>query len=239
MWTKSAVLLAVAIFLLTLLVRLPAALLPSLLPKNVLCLSPSGTLWQGECGALRSGEIELANVRWSLHPLELLRARVTLDVQSDDARTAGSAQLTLRSGGEIDVRDLRGTVPMPGPLSPLPSGWSGELELAIDQASIRNGHPTTIVGVITARQLHSERPPTDLGSYELRFAGTPMLGTLRDLEGPLSLQGQVQLSANGSYELNGSLAAHDDANPDLQQMLRLFGAPDAQGRRQFSLAGTL
>jgi len=245
---KSALLLAAAIFLLTLLVRLPAAALTWLLPAGVQCLSPSGTLWQGECTDLRTPDVELAGVRWSLHAWSLLRARAALDVQSDDARTSGSAHLTLHPGGGIDIQTLQGTALMPGPLSPLPAGWSGELELAIAQASLRNGHISSLQGVITARRLHSERPTAELGSFELRFPGagtaaespgSPMVGALRDLEGPLSLQATITLTPDGAYELEGSLATRADASVELQQLTQMLGPADAQGRRPFSLAGTL
>src|ERR1035441_7139297 len=95
---KSAIFLAAAIFLLTVLVRLPAGVLPLLLPAEVHCQAPTGTLWQGSCGELRSGAVTLSGVRWTLHPLALLRARLLIDVQSDDTRAAGRAQLALQIG---------------------------------------------------------------------------------------------------------------------------------------------
>ncbi len=245
---KSALLLAAAMFLLTVLVRLPAAALSWLLPANVQCLSPSGTLWQGECTELRMPNLELAGVRWSLHAWSLLRARASFDLQSDDPRATGSTHLTLHPDGDMDLDALQATVPMPGPFSPLPPGWSGQLALDVAQASLRNSHIASLEGVITARQLHSEQPTADLGSFELRFPGngtaaesrsSPMIGALRDLEGPLSVQATVTLTPNGAYELEGSLAARPDAAAELQQLLQMLGPADAQGRRPFSLAGTL
>ena len=65
------------------------------------------------------------------------------------------------------------------------------------------------------------------------------MGRLRDIDGPLSLQGQARLSSDGSYEFSGTVATHGGASPDLQQALQLLGPPNAQGRYEFSLAGTL
>jgi len=62
---------------------------------------------------------------------------------------------------------------------------------------------------------------------------------LHDLDGPLSLQGRLQLSAAGSYELDGTVAMRDASNAGLQQMLQLLGPADVQGRYGFSVAGTL
>jgi hypothetical protein len=49
----------------------------------------------------------------------------------------------------------------------------------------------------------------------------------------------LQLSAAGSYELDGTVAMRDASNAGLQQMLQLLGPADAQGRYAFSVAGTL
>jgi Type II secretion system (T2SS), protein N len=243
---KSAILLMAAIFVITVLVRLPAGVLPLLLPASVHCQSPSGTLWQGSCRELGSGTLALSDVRWTLHPLALLRAHLLLDLQSDDARAAGQAQLALHGNGDLQIQGLNATLPLQGGLSALPPGWSGALQLAIDQASVQGGKLTAMAGTITARQLHSENPPAELGSFQLQFpsrdgtgAATPIMGTLRDLEGPLSLQGQLQLLSTGAYELSGTVAARDSSSADLRQMLQLLGPPDAQGRHTFSLAGTL
>jgi hypothetical protein len=241
---KSAILLVAAIFAITVLVRLPAGVLPLLLPASIHCQSPTGTLWHGSCRELSSGALALSDVRWGLHPLALLRAHLLVDVQSDDARAAGQAQLMLHGNGDLQIQALNASLRLQGGLSALPPGWSGALQLAIDQASMQGGYLTAIEGVITVRQLHSDNPPAELGSFQLQFPGrestgaAPMLGTLRDLEGPLSLQGQLQLLPSGAYELSGTVAARDSSSADLQQMLQLLGPLDAQGRHTFSLAGT-
>jgi len=243
MSARSAILLVVAVFALTLLVRLPADVLSWLLPRSVACVSPAGTLWHGGCAEVRSGSLALADVRWTLHPLSLLRARAQLDVQSNDPRARGSAQLTLHFNGDLDLAALNASLPLESGIAPLPAGWSGVLDLGIDQASVRSGHVAAVLGTLTARSLHMDHPDVDLGSFELKFptspAGdAPMLGTLRDLGGPLSLEGQLQLRRDGNYELDGSVAPRDASSANLQQVLNLLGPPDAAGRHAVSLAGT-
>jgi hypothetical protein len=53
------------------------------------------------------------------------------------------------------------------------------------------------------------------------------------------VSGLLQLSPSGAYDLEGSVAPRPGASADLTQTLQLLGAPDAQGRRPFSLAGSL
>ena len=182
MSAKSAILLAAAIFLLTVLVRLPAAVLTLFLPDTVHCQAPAGTLWRGACGELRSGPLALSDVRWVLHPLALLHAQLSADIDSEDARANGRAQIKLRSNGDLEVRALNATLPLQGGLQGLmPVGWSGTLELAIEQASIHGDHLAAVQGVITVQRLHRDQPAADLGGFELKFINPePMTGNLRD-----------------------------------------------------------
>ena len=49
----------------------------------------------------------------------------------------------------------------------------------------------------------------------------------------------LQLARTGSYELEGSVAPKPDSGAELTQVLQMLGPPDAQGRRAFSIGGTL
>ena len=243
MSARTAILLVAAVFALTLLIRLPAAVLGWLLPRSVACESPAGTLWRGSCADVRSGALELADVDWRLHPLSLLRAQAALDVDSNDPRARGNGHVTLHANGDLDMTTLNASLPLEGGLLPVPAGWSGVLGVDIDQASVRGGHVTALQGRLTARSLRMSHPDADLGSFELNFptapvGDQPMSGTLRDLGGPLSLSGQLQLRRDGSYELDGILAPRDTSSAELQQLLNLLGPPDADGRRAVSFAGT-
>jgi general secretion pathway protein N len=245
---KTAISLAIAIFAITVLSQLPAAVLPWLLPATINCETPSGTLWEGACAQLHSGAWELTDVHWTLHPAALLRAQLSADLLSTDPRATGQTRATLHLNGLLELERLDARVPLQGGASMLPSGWSGLLELNVERASLRGGRLNALQGRIVLRQLHSEQPTADLGSFELDVPApaaessgpsTPIVGQLRDLEGPLSVQGQLRLSSEGAYELSGTLAPRGDASPDLRQALQLLGPPDAQGRYPLSLAGTL
>jgi hypothetical protein len=48
----------------------------------------------------------------------------------------------------------------------------------------------------------------------------------------------VQYTAQGGYEINGTVMARADATPELSRAIEALGAVDAAGRRPFSLAGT-
>jgi hypothetical protein len=240
---RAALILAVAAFVVTLLVRLPARALLPLLPPDVACAAPDGTVWHGSCGQLRVGTLSVSDLSWVLHPAALWRLRIVADLESRDPQALGRGQVELARNGDLAVTALAATLSLPSGSGPIPAGASGTLLLAIDSARIQGGHLIAIQGKIDLQQLHIEQPPADLGSFELKFAppngAAPMLGQLTDLNGPLSVVGLLQLSPTGSYELEGSIAPRPGAGEDLTQMLQLLGPPDTQGRRTFSLAGSL
>jgi hypothetical protein len=233
----------VVVFLITLLVRLPARALLMLLPSDVTCAEPGGTIWSGSCGELRAGAFAASGLTWTLHPAALLRLHAAADLASPDPRASGQAQVELALNGDVAITALQADLAIPVGVGIFPAGSSGRVQLAVDSARIEGGHLVALQGKVELQQLHIANPPADLGSFELRFAppgqGTAMVGELRDLNGPLSVVGILQLTRTGGYDLEGSVAPRAGASDDLTQVLQLLGPPDAQNRRAFSLAGSL
>jgi hypothetical protein len=240
---RAALILAAAVFVITLLVRLPARALLALLPADVSCTLPAGTVWSGSCGQLRVATVEVSSLSWVVHPAALLRLRLAADVTSQDPAANGHAQLELAPNGNLEITALAANVALPAGSGPLPAGTSGTLQLAIGSARIQDRHLVALLGRIDLQSLHIENPPADLGSFELQFAppsaGAAMTGQLRDLNGPLAVSGVLQVSPAGVYDLEGTVTPRTGASADLTQALQLLGPPDAQGRRALSLAGSL
>ena len=244
MSTTRALLLAVLVFVATLLARLPARVLLPLLPAGISCEAPSGTVWRGACGELRVPKLSLMAISWVVHPAALLRLQLSANVASDDPRAVARAAVVLSHGERMQLRDVNAQLPLQNGLPGVfPSGLSGQLQVAIDAATFAQGQLLALQGAVRVLQLRSESQAADLGSFELLFpaapAGTPIDGQLRDLGGPLAVSGQLRLMRAGGYDLSGYVAARPQASADVVQALQLLGPPDAQGRRMFSLAGSL
>jgi len=241
---RWALILAAVLFLLTLLVRLPARLLLSYLPPDVICDDPGGTVWHGSCGQVRSEGLSIAGVSWIVHPAALLSLKLSADLSSADPNAGGSASIEATRNGDVSISALRATLPLAAGSLFLPAGSSATLVLALPSASIHHEHLVAAQGTVDLQQLHLAKPVADLGSYELQFAPSSsesiIGGQLRDLEGPLAVNGMLRLQPNGAYDIDGTVAARSSASDDLNKALQLFlGPPDAQGQHTFSLAGTL
>jgi hypothetical protein len=240
---RAALILAAIAFLVTLLMRLPARTLLRLLPPEVTCVAPTGTVWSGACGQLRVGEAAISGLSWTLHPGALLSLRLAADLASPDPQANGHAQVQLAHNGTLAITALAATVALPGDAAVVPAGISGSMQLAIDSARIEDGHLVAMQGRIELLQIHIDNPQADLGSFELQFVPPTqppaMLAQLRDLNGPLSVAGVLQLLPTGIYQLDGSVTAKPGTSAELTQKLQMLGPPDYQGRQTFSVAGSL
>jgi general secretion pathway protein N len=240
---RAALILVAITFLVTLLMRLPARTLLPLLPANVSCAAPTGTVWSGACGQLHVGGLALSGLSWALHPAALLRLHLMADLASPDPQASGHAQVDLARNGNLAITALAATVALPGDAAVVPAGVSGSMQLAIDSARVEDRRLVALQGTIDLLQIHIDNPQADVGSFELQF-GPPtqppiMVAQLRDLNGPLSVTGALQLSPAGSYQLDGSVTPKPGTSAELTQKLQMLGPADAQGRHAFSIAGSL
>lgn len=240
---RIALVLAAIVFVVTLLLRLPASLLVSHLPADVACEDVSGTVWHGTCGQLSSDGLKVAGLSWRLHPLALLGLALSADLASAEPGAGGSASVVLTRSGDASITDLQATLPMPVGSQLLPAGSSATLVLSLPSVKLHNAHLTSIEGSIQIQHVHLSNPVTELGSYQLQLlpatSGSTTEGQLHDLDGPLQVSAQLRLQPTGEYEINGTVTARSSANEDLNKALQNLGPADAQGQRTFSLAGSL
>jgi general secretion pathway protein N len=239
------ILAGVAAFAITLLAALPARLITPLLPANVTVGLLDGTLWHGSTDSLAVNGRQLGGVQWRLLPLHLFRGRLALDLSLN--RTDGQArgQLAMGLGGRVEARNLNARLPLSalgGGIAP--ARWSGTVDAKLARLALRPGTVPEIEGVIEAHNLQA--PPPDgavIGNYRVTFDAASaqkdqLVGRLQDLEGPMQVTGTVTLGADRSYVVDGMVATRAGASQSVTRTLQYLGAPDAQGRRPFSVAGT-
>jgi general secretion pathway protein N len=236
-------LLGVIVFAAVVIARLPAEwIIPTRAAKS--CITLEGSLWSGTCTGLVLSGTPVGDVSWSLEPLRLLTGRLAAHVNiAHGTGATASADVELGWGGAITARHLLGEAPLDAGLLPgIPRTLHGSAHADLALAQVRNGVITELEGRIEARNLEdrSGGGDTRLGSYLVTFpgGGGPPTGKLRDLEGPLALEGTLRLTPEPGFELEGQIAPRSDAPPELVNNIRFLGTPDASGRRPFTLSGT-
>lgn len=232
------------LFAVVVLVRLPAAWVVPALPASFDCESPTGTLWNGHCNTFRAGTLSLANLSWELLPGELLHAKLGVRARVQDPALQASGKALIGLQGRVQGYDLVARLGLPSPLAPgIPAGWSGVAELNVPRFVSQGTVLESAQGTLQLRDVRQARPAIEYGGFEWRVADTPLSegqlrGVVRDLGGPLKLQGTLSVGLQGSFDLNVRVAAAPSAAEALEQSLQQLGAPDAQGYRSLLAAGT-
>jgi general secretion pathway protein N len=236
-------LLAAVAFVVIVLARMPAAWVAPPRGPQWACATIDGSLWNGTCAGLTVSGTPLGDLTWELHPLRLVTGRLAAHLTLNHGPAdAAAADVELTFGQRLTARNVVADLPLdPALLSSLPANLHGRAHVELALAEVHHGIIRQLKGRIEARNLEERSGNnTPLGSYSVSFpggSGDPV-GTLRDLEGPLALEGTLRLTPAPGFELEGVIAARQGAPPELVNSLRFLGSPDATGRRPFSLSGT-
>ena len=235
-------LLAAAAFVAIVLARMPAAWVLPARGAQWACASIDGSLWGGICAGLTVSGTPLGDMSWELHPLRLLSGRLAAHLTLSHGPGDAAADVELTFGQRLTARNVLADLPLdPALLPSVPANLHGRAHLELALVEVQRGVIRQLQGRIDARNLEERSGNnTPLGSYSVSFpggSGDPV-GTLRDLEGPLALEGTLRLTPAPGFELEGVIAARHGAPPELVNSLRFLGSPDATGRRPFSLSGT-
>jgi general secretion pathway protein N len=238
--------LGIGAFLLFALVTLPARVVLSLFdPPGVSVSGVSGTIWNGRAQAVRAGNTHVGSVEWKLNILTLFTGKLGADVKV--TRSDGFAQASVAmSGSRVALRGLNASLPLSAlPQNVVRGSWTGAATLRFDQLALENSWPVAANGTIeVANLVGPANRPADLGGYKVVFADGAateegLRGALSDTGGPFAVNGTIDLKKDRSYLLQGLIATRPNAPKDMARTLEILGAPDAQGRRQFSIEGTM
>lgn len=229
-------------FVAILLARMPAAWVIPATGAWGSCASVEGTLWGGVCEGLRVRGRPVGEVSWQLHPLRLLAGELAAHIGVARAESTLAADVELGFGGSVTLRNVLADVVLDPALIPeLATHLHGRAHVDLALARVEHGVITELQGRIEARDLEDRAGmPTPLGSYALTFPGGSgeQVGKLRDFDGPLAVEGTLRLTRQGGYVLEGLVAPRSGAAPEIVNSIRFLGAPDAAGRRPFSVEGT-
>lgn len=242
--TLTIIVLGVLAFAAILLARLPASWLLPTRGSTFSCSSVAGSLWRGYCGGLRVQGASLGDLTWRLQPARLLSGRIAAHIDLEHPpTTAARGDVEIGLGGTVVARNLTASLPLDPRLLPaVPPTLTGTLQVDLAFAEVtRKGVVKALEGRIEAMNLvDSGGYVTPLGSYAVTFPGgtAEPTGQVRDLGGPLAVEGELHLTPQPGYDLSGYVTPRASATPPLVNAIQILGSPDAQGRRQFGMSGT-
>jgi general secretion pathway protein N len=236
----------VAAFIVCLVAMMPAQQLARRLPEGVELGGVDGTIWSGRARSLAVNGRPLGGLQWSCRPWPLLVLEWSCSAVLKPQGGEVAGDLSGDFGQEVVGEDIRGRLPIAAFEGiATPRGWTGDLELDVAEIRLAGRRPTAASGTLVLRALHAPGAGGQaLGDFELvvgegTVGSESLNGRLRDLGGPLQVRGSVELDPNGRYLLTGDAAPGPGAGPAIFDTLSFLGPPDRQGRRPFTIEGTL
>jgi hypothetical protein len=244
--------LGVAALLAFVIVTLPASLVAGRVDKlGITAVAWSGSVWSGVASGIAWRGAALGDLRWRIAPLALLRGRLGAHVQLTRPDGGLEADVLASPSGALSIAnakvDLR-VESLSGLPVGLPKGWRGRLQASVSQLVVEKGWPVKVDGTIDLDTLTAPPPRNaSIGSYHAvlpdpkapQGAAPGISARIADKEGPFAVDGRLTLDAGRNFLLEGTLAPRGDTPPALRRSLELLGPADAEGRRPFSVSGTL
>ena len=239
---RRSIILAATCFVLVLILRFPARWISPLLPRGVHCQQLDGSAWSGTCSGFTNGVASLGDLSWELHPLQLLRGRLGLHVDLVKQADYMRGNVALGFGGAVDATDVSFDIPLNSAVvSSLPAGAHARLSGKLARVNWTGKFLSGLEGELDVQDFVGSQGAV-FGSYQALFAPKAAnalpTGVVHDSGGPLALDATLQFNHDPGYLLEGRIAARPSASPDIADLLKYFGSPDASGRRPFSLTGT-
>lgn len=235
-------------YLLFLIATIPASMLFRFAHNQILAGAVSGTVWHGKAGTLQAGVLNLGDAEWTLHVLPLFTGHIVADVKLTQPKGFAQGKVNVSLSGQIKLSKFSASLPFDSIMGSggLPGGWNGTAQIKMDELVLKNNWPTIAKGTVDAIDVTGPvTDPADIGNYRITFPAegsspSPLSGDIRDLDGAaIGVSGKLILNPNRSYQLNTLVATRPNTPDSIAQGMKYLGDPDAEGRRPFTVSGTM
>ncbi|QSX33508.1 type II secretion system protein N [Shewanella avicenniae] len=246
----AKVVIAVLLYLVFLLVLLPARVVVALapLPQGVAISGVSGSVWQGRADTVVADGRQFDQLQWQLSPWGLLSGRANVDFQlgNASAEVSGKGALSIGSS-DIKVSGLK----MDAPVSflvgkqrlPFKTVARGDVSVFVQQFVQGSPWCEQLEGkaFLNSIGITNQFGQYPLGDIELSLQcvnGQIQLAT-DDEKNKLGIAGTLQLQDQMRYQLNGRMKLTAEQPADLQKALPLLGKADNNGFYPLKFSGKL
>ncbi|WP_137224665.1 MULTISPECIES: type II secretion system protein N [Shewanella] len=246
----SKIVIGVIIYLVFLLVYLPANWLVSIapLPSNVAISGAEGTLWQGKAALITIDKKQIEQVSWKLSPWGLLAGKANIDINVGSRATPvngkGSISWSLSGLSAKNIRiDLPDSFLLADARLPFKTKIDGDVSLMVE--ALKQGEPwcEQLNGKLF---LNNTNVKNQYGVYPL---GNIALG-LSCLDGQLQiatdetqnvlgLTGTATLGESNLVKVSAKIKPTDAQPKDLRDSLSFLGRQDSQGYYPINYQGVV
>jgi len=249
MKVKIAIL-VVLVYLTTLIVKLPAAIVVDWLPLNGINIkNASGTIWQGQAREVQvNRKLSLENVKWDISLMDLLTLNLAGDVSFYNGPDAMSGKGFISYGLagtkasnvilDLSARELLTFIPMR-----LPVKIEGEFSAVIKEFVQGQPYCQQLQGNVLWQNavVNSQlgRINLDSSTIELGCDDGDVTAFVSQESEELTTALDITLSEGGVYKLNGEIQGTDKLAPSVAKSLNWIGPKNASGATTVTFSGQL
>ncbi|MES9827727.1 MAG: type II secretion system protein N [Candidatus Thiodiazotropha sp.] len=204
-----------------------------------------GSLWRGKIEAINYKGVPLDKIKWRFAPSGLLLGRISFDLELRHMNNKVDANVA-RSLGGIQLKNVEGQLPasMITDMTDLNQiSVEGDVELNLSHVDIETERVTSAEGEIIwlnpallrpfslkEGNLKADVTTDDNGNININ---------INDLGGGTSVDGELSLSNEGNYILNGAIKPGAGSDPGLSSALKAVAKSQPDGSYRFSFSGSL
>lgn len=240
---RRLIVIAVAILLLGLIVKLPARVAYQIADVPGVAVSGlHGSVWSGSAREASLGSIYLRDVNWRLKPAGLFGGALSYHVEATPASGFLRTDVSVGADGAIHLSDLQAALPLAmfAPATGI-DGLAGNASARMERVEIIDGLAVAADGTFEVADLVVPLiSRASLGGYKADFFTQEdgIVASIEDTDGVVDLAGSVQLSADRYFQFVAQVVAKSNTPKALRQRLELLPANN-RGQRELRLEGTL
>ncbi|MBT3042175.1 MAG: type II secretion system protein N [Candidatus Thiodiazotropha sp. (ex Codakia orbicularis)] len=204
-----------------------------------------GSLWRGKMEAINYQGMPLDKIKWRFAPSGLLLGRISFDLELRHMNNKVDANLARTLGG-FQLKNVEGQLPasMITDMADLNQiSVEGDVELNLSHVAIETERVTSAEGEIKwlnpallrpfslkEGNLKADLTTDDNGNINIK---------INDLGGGTSVDGELSLSNEGNYNLNGAIKPGAGSDPGLSSALKAVAKSQPDGSYRISFSGSL
>ncbi|MGX9461406.1 type II secretion system protein N [Shewanella sp. A14] len=246
----SKIVIGVIVYIMFLLIYLPANWLVSIapLPNNVAISGAEGTLWQGKAALITVNQRQVEQVSWQLSPWGLLTGKANIDINVGNRATPvngkGSISWSLSGVSAKNIRiDLPDSFLLEGARLPFNTHIDGDVSLMLEV--LKQGQPwcEQLNGklFLNNTNVKNQYGVYPLGNIALGLScldGQLQIAT-DETQNALGLTGTAILGESNLVKVSAKIKPTDDQPKDLRESLSFLGRQDSQGYYPINYQGVV
>ncbi len=216
-------------------------------PQSLALEGASGSVWSGEAERASYQRRLLGRLNWHFKPAYLLLGKLAYDLELQQAGQELKGRLLIGIGGPYRLEGIDALL-----LARQLPEWLQQRQLRIDgklraqelDLAFTRERLQSVSGSLQWLDGSVQSPlKLSLGDLQADLSTDEESGdikaSIRDLKGPMGIQADVSLKADGNYQFDGKLKPGDGVDSGLVSALKAIGRPQPDGSVKLKYSGRI